>query len=150
MKLVLRIKKIDELNQVIADDRLNMSLSELTGYLSNIGCVIQPVNFVPKSALIKAKKTNDNKYLRLIIMGAVFVAAVIVLIPLVGNISKRTENNGLKSNIKKIEGIKTVVNDYYLSKINSQTYQHSMHLHPMLMMTFISLLNSLKRICLRI
>ena len=112
----LKIKKIDELNQVIADDRLNMSLSELTGYLSNIGCVIQPVNFVPKSALIKAKKTNDNKYLRLIIMGAVFVAAVIVLIPLVGNISKRTENNGLKSNIKKIEGIKTVVNDYYLSK----------------------------------
>ena len=112
----LKIKKIDELNQVIADDRLNMSLSELTGYLSNIGCVIQPVNFVPKSALIKAKKTNDNKYLRLIIMGAVFIAAVIVLIPLVGNISKRTENNGLKSNIKKIEGIKTVVNDYYLSK----------------------------------
>lgn len=97
----LKIKKIDELNQVIADDRLNMSLSELTGYLSNIGCVIQPVNFVPKSALIKAKKTNDNKYLRLIIMGAVFVAAVIVLIPLVGNISKRTENNGLKSNIKR-------------------------------------------------
>ena len=92
----LKIKKIDELNQVIADDRLNMSLSELTGYLSNIGCVIQPVNFVPKSALIKAKKTNDNKYLRLIIMGAVFVAAVIVLIPLVANISKRTENNGLK------------------------------------------------------
>ena len=112
----LKIKRIDELNQVIADDRLNMSLSELTGYLSNIGCVIQPVNFVPKSALIKAKKTNDNKYLRLIIMGAVFIAAVIVLIPLVGNISKRTENNGLKSNIKKIEGIKTVVNDYYLSK----------------------------------
>lgn len=112
----LKITKIDELNQVIADDRLNMSLSELTGYLSNIGCVIQPVNFVPKSALIKAKKTNDNKYLRLIIIGALFIAAVIVLIPLVGNISKRTENNGLKSDIKKIEGIKTVVNDYYLSK----------------------------------
>ena len=70
----LKIKKIDELNQVIADDRLNMSLSELTGYLSNIGCVIQPVNFVPKSALIKAKKTNDNKYLRLIIMGSFFAA----------------------------------------------------------------------------
>lgn len=66
----MKVNKIEELNQVIAEPSLNLPLAELTSYLSNIGCILKPVNFIPRSAAVKTKKSSDGKILKISILAA--------------------------------------------------------------------------------
>lgn len=112
----IKINKIEELNQVIAEPSLNMPLSELTSYLSNIGCVIKPVNFVPKSANDKVRRTSDTMITKIVIIATIAIIAALVAIPLVANIAKRTKNKNIKEDIDNAKSIEQIVNDYYQAK----------------------------------
>lgn len=112
----MKVNKIEELNQVIAEPSLNLPLAELTSYLSNIGCILKPVNFIPRSAAVKTKKSSDGKILKYSIFVAVAVSAVLVAIPLVQNFSKKSENKQIKQDIDKVKSIQEVVNTYYNAK----------------------------------
>lgn len=112
----MKVSKIEELNQVIAEPSLNLPLAELTSYLSNIGCILKPVNFIPRSAVAKTKKSSDGKILKYSIFAAIAISAVLVAVPLVQNISKKSENKQLKNDINRIKSIQDVVNTYYTAK----------------------------------
>lgn len=112
----MKINKIEELNQVIAEPSLNLPLAELTSYLSNIGCVLKPVNFISRSATVKTKKSSDSKIFIYSILASVVVSAVLVAIPLVKNISKKSENKQILSDIDKVKPIQQVVDTYYNAK----------------------------------
>ena len=108
-ELGMKVNKLEELNRVIADPSLHMSLTELTVYLSNVGCILNPVNFVPRSALIKAKKGSDSRSTIFVLAGAFVIALAVVLVPLIQYLSKNSESKKLKSDIKRIEDITVVV-----------------------------------------
>ena len=93
-----------------------MSLTELTVYLSNVGCILNPVNFVPRSALVKAKKGSDNRSTIMVLAGSFVIALAIVLIPLIQYLGKNSDSKHLKSDIKKIEDITIVVDKYHTAK----------------------------------
>lgn len=115
-ELGMKVNKLEELNRVIADPALNMSLTELTVYLSNVGCILNPVNFVPRSALVKAKKGSDNRSTIMVLAGSFVIALAIVLIPLIQYLGKNSDSKQLKSDIKKIEDITIVVDKYHTAK----------------------------------
>lgn len=115
-ELGMKVNKLEELNRVIADPSLNMSLTELTVYLSNVGCILNPVNFVPRSALIKAKKGSDSRSTIFVLAGAFVIALAVVLVPLIQYLSKNSESKKLKSDIKRIEDITVVVDKYHTAK----------------------------------
>lgn len=115
-ELGMKVNKLEELNRVIADPALNMGVTELSLYLSNIGSILEPVSFVPRSALVKAKKGSDNRSTLMVIAGSVIIALVIVAIPFVQYISKKSESKNLKEDIKKIEDIADVADKYYTAK----------------------------------
>ena len=115
-ELGMKVNKLEELNRVIADPSLNMSLTELTVYLSNVGCILNPVNFVPRSALLKAKKGSDSRSTIFVLAGAFVIALAVVLVPLIQYLSKNSESKKLKSDIKRIEDITVVVDKYHTAK----------------------------------
>jgi type IV pilus assembly protein PilM len=115
-ELGMKVNKLEELNRVIADPSLNMSVTELTVYLSNVGCILNPVNFVPRSALIKAKKGSDSRSTIFVLAGAFVIALAVVLVPLIQYLSKNSESKQLKSDIKRIEDITVVVDKYHTAK----------------------------------
>lgn len=114
----------NELNinvSILEPDKTNVTVTkdeeiDITLYIPNVGAVIKPFNFIPKSAEEKVKKANAGKYYRMTVMLSVLIALLIVVFPLTQYIEKNSEKNSLEEQIRNLNSIRATVDAYYDAK----------------------------------
>lgn len=88
----------------------------LTSYVTNLGAVFDPVDFVPKRMIDSGVKKDNTKTLVIALIGAAVVAAALVLVPLGRVVMLNAEISKLNKSIDKLSSINQVVDDYYSAK----------------------------------
>lgn len=111
-ELNIHVEKIEVLRGIMASSSTNITLPTLTLYLANLGCVLRPVNFIPKSAQEKVKKETSNKYYRLSVLISLGIGVILIVSSFINYKVAESDRDDLKDNIAEIEDINQVVKEY--------------------------------------
>ncbi len=114
-ELNIPVELVESLKQVVSDPQLSLPVTEISNYTSNIGSVIDPVNFVSRHITQKAKKESSAKYYRLAVLVAILIAVILVAYPLVQYFTKDVEKKNLQKNIDEIAYVQDIVDEYYIA-----------------------------------
>lgn len=112
----MEIVPIESLDGVLTDKRTYVDESSLTSYTAAIGALIAPVNFVSLTKIEEDKKKDSGKSMALIVVAAVAASLLLVLVPGVQLIFSNIQVAALKNDVKKLEPIENIVNEYYQAK----------------------------------
>ena len=115
-ELNMPIEKVETLKNIAMDKKAYVEEATLTSYVTNLGAVIDPVDFVPKRMIDSGVKKENTKTLVIALIGAAVVAAALVLVPLGRVIVLNAEISKLNKSIDKLSSINQVVSDYYSAK----------------------------------
>ena len=115
-ELNMPIEKVETLKNIAMDKKAYVEEATLTSYVTNLGAVIDPVDFVPKRMIDSGVKKENTKTLVIALIGAAVVAAALVLVPLGRVVVLNAEISKLNKSIDKLSSINQVVNDYYSAK----------------------------------
>ena len=115
-ELHVQLINITEFKDVVYDKKSYVDESVLPSYISNIGALIAPVNFVPKVLVAEGKKKNTGKLYALIMVCSLVMAAALVVIPMIGMMSAKATRDSLQNEVDNLRDIEVVVNDYYVAK----------------------------------
>ncbi len=115
-ELNMPIEKVDTLKNIAMDKKAYVEEATLTSYVTNLGAVFDPVDFVPKRMIDSGVKKENTKTLVIAFVGAIVVAAALVLVPLGRVVVLNAEITNLNKSIDKLSSINQVVNDYYSAK----------------------------------
>lgn len=110
------IEKVERLKNIALDKKAYVEEATLTSYVTNLGAVIDPVDFIPKRLIESGARKENTKTLIVGFVGALVVSALLVLIPLVQVVALNAEIGSLNKSIKKLSIINDVVNEYYSAK----------------------------------
>ena len=115
-ELNMPIEKVERLKNIALDKKAYVEEATLTSYVTNLGAVIDPVDFVPKRMIDSGVKKENTKTLVIALAGAVVVAAALVLVPLGRVVMLNAEISKLNKSIDKLSSINDIVNEYYAAK----------------------------------
>ena len=115
-ELNMPIEKVETLKNIAMDKKAYVEEATLTSYVTNLGAVINPVDFVPKRMIDSGVKKENTKTLVIALIGAVVVAAALVLVPLGRVVVLNDEISKLNKSIDKLSSINDIVNEYYAAK----------------------------------
>ena len=115
-ELNMPIEKVESLKNITMDKKAYVEEATLTSYVTNLGAVFDPVDFVPKRMADSGVKKENTKALAIGVVAAVVVSAALVLIPLGRVVVLNAEVSNLNKSIEKLSSINQVVNDYYNAK----------------------------------
>lgn len=115
-ELNMPIKKVESLKNITLDRKAYVEEATLTSYVTNLGAVIEPVDFVPKRMIDSGVKKENTKTLVIAFIGAAVVAAALVLVPLGRVVVLNAEISKLNKSIDKLSSINDIVNEYYAAK----------------------------------
>ena len=115
-ELNMPIEKVETLKNIAMDKKAYVEEATLTSYVTNLGAVIDPVDFVPKRMIDSGVKKENTKTLVIAFIGAAVVAAALVLVPLGRVVVLNAEISKLNKSIDKLSSINQVVDDYYSAK----------------------------------
>ena len=115
-ELNMPIEKVERLKNIALDKKAYVEEATLTSYVTNLGAVIDPVDFIPKRLIESGARKENTKTLIVGFVGALVVSALLVLIPLVQVVALNAEIGSLNKSIKKLSIINDVVNEYYSAK----------------------------------
>ena len=115
-ELNMPIEKVERLKNIALDKKAYVEEATLTSYVTNLGAVIDPVDFVPKRMIDSGVKKENTKTLVIALAGAVVVAAALVLVPLGRVVVLNAEISKLNKSIDKLSSINDIVNEYYAAK----------------------------------
>lgn len=115
-ELNMPIEKVETLKNIAMDKKAYVEEATLTSYVTNLGAVINPVDFVPKRMIDSGVKKENTKTLVIALIGAVVVAAALVLVPLGRVVVLNAEISKLNKSIDKLSSINDIVNEYYAAK----------------------------------
>lgn len=112
----MEIVPIESLDGVLTDKRTYVDESSLTSYTAAIGALIAPVNFVSLTKIEEDKRKDSGKSMAFIVVAAVAASLLLVLVPGVQLIFSNIQVAALKNDVKKLEPIENIVNEYYQAK----------------------------------
>ncbi len=115
-ELNIPVEKIETLKDVTLEYNLSVAINDLTKYITNIGAIIKPVNFITLEAEQATKKTSTLRRFRLAIIITLGISVLLIVFPLVWLTISSITRSALKNEIKKIEEIRIIVKDYYDAK----------------------------------
>ena len=115
-ELNMPIEKVETLKNIAMDKKAYVEEATLTSYVTNLGAVIDPVDFIPKRMIDSGVKKENTKTFAIALIGAVVVSAALVLVPLGRVVVLNAEISKLNKSIDKLSSINQVVNDYYSAK----------------------------------
>ncbi len=113
---IANVTRLDTLVSVNIAQSVLFSGGEPSKYLPNIGAVINPVGFIPRSIAEKAKKEGSNKYFVLLILVAVLASLVMITIPLVKYFDNVKERDDYQYKVDSLRYVEKIVNEYYDAK----------------------------------
>lgn len=115
-ELNMPINKVDALKNIVKDKKAYVEEATLTSYVTNLGAVVDPVDFIPKSIIESGAKKENTKTLAIAFVASLAVAALFVIVPLVQFIALQAEIANLNKSVKKLSVINGVVDEYYTAK----------------------------------
>lgn len=115
-ELNIRVDSLDAIRQVAPPPVDGSEPVDMTLYIPNVGSTIQPVNFMPRSAMEKARKENAGKYFRIILLVAVLIGVVLVVFPLTSYLNNLSKKSDLEQQIADREYIRETAAEYYEAK----------------------------------
>lgn len=115
-ELNMPLMNIDSLRDVTGDKKTYIDESMLPSYITNIGAVIDPVNFVPKNIKASASKRDTSQFFKVLLGAAVVASAAMVIVPFILMSSAKGERDRMQANVDKIKDIENIVAQYYDAK----------------------------------
>lgn len=115
-ELNMPIKKVESLKNITLDRKAYVEEATLTSYVTNLGAVIEPVDFVPKRMQEVGAKKENTKTIIVGFIGAIVVAALLVIIPLVQVVALKAQIGSLNKDISELSSVNDIVNKYYNAK----------------------------------
>lgn len=115
-ELNMQFIKVDKLRGIVADKRTYVDETAITSYIANVGAMIDPVNFVPKTVVEQEQKKGSGKETIFVLAAAVLAAGILVAYPGVQYLSLKSDVDSLNTQINSLKGIEPVVNEYYEAK----------------------------------
>jgi len=108
--------RVDTLKNIVSDKRTYVEEAMLTSYVTNFGAIVDPVDFMPRALVTETAKKDVTRNVVIMFIGAVAVAAMLVVAPLVRVVAVQAEIVSLNRSIKKLSTINDIVDSYYNSK----------------------------------
>lgn len=115
-ELNMPITKVEALKGIVLDKKAYVEEATLTSYVTNLGAVVDPVDFVPRKMQEAGSKKENTKMIIVGFFGAVAVSALLIVIPLAQVVALNTQIMGLNKDVKKLSSINDLVNSYYAVK----------------------------------
>ncbi len=115
-ELRLNLEPLDVFQDIIMDKKSYIDMSDTTKYILNMGAIIAPVNFQPKTRAQAAKAQGSSKNMMALFVGAVVISAILIAIPLVQLLPKQQELKTTNAQIQQLKGIESIVSDFYTAK----------------------------------
>ena len=115
-ELRLNLEPLDVFKDIIIDKKSYVDMSDTTKYILNMGSIIAPVNFQPKSRAQAAKAQGSSKNMMALFIGAVVISAILIIVPLVQLLPKQSELKQTEGRIAQLKDIETVVGNFYQAK----------------------------------
>lgn len=115
-ELNMPIEKVERLKNIAMDKKAYVEEATLTSYVTNLGAVIDPVDFVPKRMVEAGTKKENTKMIITGFFGAVAVSALLIVIPLVQIVALNAQIGTLNKDVNKLSDVNGIVNEYYLAK----------------------------------
>ena len=112
-ELNMPITKVEALKGIVLDKKAYVEEATLTSYVTNLGAVVDPVDFVPRKMQEAGSKKENTKSIIVGFFGAIAVSALLVIIPLVQIVALNAQIGSLNKDIKGLSTINDVVNSYY-------------------------------------
>lgn len=107
------VESISFLKGVSADKKTYVEETTLTAYIANIGAVIAPINFVPKSMTENKKSSGmDFDEMKLVLGAAVVAAVLLILIPYIQMNAAKKAMEEAEARLKGIKSIEDVIAQY--------------------------------------
>lgn len=115
-ELNIPVKLVDKLEGVELEYNLSVAVGDLTKYITNIGAVIAPVNFVTAEVAEQKKKGTTSRRIKIAIILGGAAAAVLIIFPLILLFTNLAAKAVLLSGIDKMQSVQATVDEYYISK----------------------------------
>lgn len=112
------VESIQILKGVNADKKTYVEENSLTTYITNIGSVIDPINFVPKRITETATQRADSGIQRTVLIAAVVVAALLVVVPYFTMSAAKTTLKQTQDRVDALKPIEQVEADYNAAVAN--------------------------------
>lgn len=87
----------------------------VTKYVGCLGAGIEPVDFMPKDKLDKARSANTFKLLKLGVVVSLAAAVIACAIPVTKLVIANADKDNVQKQIDNLKSIEEIVNDYYKS-----------------------------------
>lgn len=115
-ELNIPVEKVDILKEVVLEYNLTVAIGDLTKYITNIGAVIDPVNFVTAEVAEKAKRSNTGRRYKIGLIISLGIAAGLILFPSIKLVTSLVTRGLYQNENAKYEGVEATVEAYYNSK----------------------------------
>lgn len=115
-ELHLPLEVISTLKDVTLDKKSHLDSSTVTQYISNIGALLEPVNFMPPNRMAIEKRKGSGRGVRLMFVVSILAAAALIAVPASQLMSVKTRLQEVKNSNEKLKSIETVVQEYYMAK----------------------------------
>lgn len=115
-ELRLNLEPLDVFQNIIVDKKSYVDMTDTTKYILNMGAIIAPVNFQPKSRTQAATGQGFGKYMGLVFGLAVVVSIALVAVPFIQLTAMKNKLKQTEAQINQYKGIETVVADFYTAK----------------------------------
>lgn len=115
-QLSLPLEGIDTLKDVLSDKKTYVDETQFSNYITNIGALIAPVNFVPRKVVAKENSRDYGKSIKLLLMVSIIASILLVSVPFFMLISSKSKRDRMQDQVNAIKSIEDVVNEYYQAK----------------------------------
>lgn len=112
------VESIQILKGVTADKKTYVEENSLTTYITNIGSVIDPINFVPKRITETTTKNVDSGIQKTVMIGAMVAAALLFVVPYFGKEAAKTELKSMQERVDALKPIEQVEADFNAAVAN--------------------------------
>ena len=115
-ELNIPVEKVEILKEVVLEYNLTVGVGDLTKYITNIGAVIDPVNFVTDEVAEKAKRSHTGRRYKIGLIVSLAIAAGLILYPSILLVTSLVTRSLYQADNAKYEGVEATVEAYYNSK----------------------------------
>lgn len=115
-ELNMPLMNIDALRDVVGDKRTYIDETSLPSYITNIGAMIAPVNFVPKNIKASALKRDNSQFFKVLLGASVIASIVMVLVPFILMTNSKKERDTWQQNVDRVKDVENIVAAYYQAK----------------------------------
>lgn len=103
------IMKLENITGVDFSKNSHLANEDKSEFVSCLGALLDPVDFVPKQHAEAAKQKQQSKYFKLIVVGALVLSAIMLVYPLINMSAKKLTKTKLENEIEENKDIQDII-----------------------------------------